>query len=104
MSTYHFVGSYCEIDNGRIKLERFGQRIELPENVAETVIRGGGAILPEADFNAIGFTEQEISLYAYPGQQATAPEVFQRKRAEAHRKFCELLNAPARERGEEEEG
>ncbi|MFN3323418.1 MAG: hypothetical protein ACK5AZ_07980 [Bryobacteraceae bacterium] len=104
MNTYRFVGSYCEIDNGRIKLERFGQRIELPENVAETIIRGGGAILPEAEFNAIGFTEQELELYAYPGQQATAPGAFQRKRAKAHRKFCELLNAPASAHREEEEG
>lgn len=90
MSTYRFVGSYCEIDGGRIKLERFGQRIELPDEVAETVIRGGGAILPEADFESLGFTEQEISLYAYPGQQIGAPEAFTRKQQEAHRAFCEL--------------
>ena len=68
MNVYHFVGSYCEIDGGRIKLERFGQRVELPEDVAGIVIRGGGAILPEAEFARPGFTEQELSLYAYPGQ------------------------------------
>lgn len=88
MKPYFFVGSYCEIDGGRIKLERFGQRIELPDEVAETVVKGGGAILPEAKFQEIGFTEQELSLYAYPGQRAGAPEVFNQKVAAAHREFC----------------
>lgn len=93
MSVYCFVGSYCEIDGGRIKLERFGQKIDLPEEIAATVISGGGAILPEADFEGLAFTEQEMSLYAYPGPQASAPEAFQRKRAAAHAAFCELQRA-----------
>jgi hypothetical protein len=76
MGAYRFVGSYCEIDGGRIKLDRFGQQVELPDEVAEIVVKGGGAIIPEADFEALGLTEQEVSLYAYPGQQAGAPEVF----------------------------
>jgi hypothetical protein len=104
MHTYYFVGSYCEIDGGRIKLERFGQRIDLPEDLATTVILGGGAILPEADFESLGFTEQEISLYAYPGQQATAPEAFLKKRSQAHVAFCglrESLGAGVAEEGAE---
>ncbi|MDE2103019.1 MAG: hypothetical protein KGL39_37590 [Patescibacteria group bacterium] len=84
MGMYRFVGSYCEIDGGRIKLERFGQQIELSDEVAEVVVKGGGAIIPEAEFEQIGFTEQELSLYAYPGQQSGAPEAWITKRKAAH--------------------
>jgi hypothetical protein len=89
MKPYFFVGSYCEIDGGRVKLERFGQRIELPDELAATVVRGGGAVLPEAKFDEIGFTEQELKQYAYPGQRLGAPEAFNAKVVEAHRAFCE---------------
>jgi hypothetical protein len=87
MSAYRFVGSYCEIDGGRIKLERFGQQVELPDAVAEVVVKGGGAIIPETEFESLGFTEQELSLYAYPGQQDGAPEAFAVKRHAAHVAF-----------------
>ena len=99
MSTYNFVGSYCEIDGGRIKLEKFGQRIDLPEDLAAVVIKGGGAILPEAEFESLGFTEQEISLYAYPGQQASAPEAFLAKRTQAHAAFCLFQQLTFTEKG-----
>lgn len=89
MNVYHFVGSYCEIGGGRIKLDRFGQRVELPAELAENVVKGGGAILPEEDFAKFGFTEQELSLYAYPGQWSDAPEAFTRKQKAAHLAFVE---------------
>jgi len=90
MGVYRFVGSYCEIDNGRIKLDRFGQRVELGDDVADTVIRGGGAILPEEDFERLGFTAEELAAYAYPGQQESAPEGFKEKRNAAHLAYCRL--------------
>lgn len=89
MKPYLFVGSYCKIDGGRIKLERFGQRLELPDALAEIIVNGGGAILPEAQFDEIGFTEQELDQYAYPGRRLGAPEAFNAKVVEAHRAFCE---------------
>ncbi|MGE5568544.1 MAG: hypothetical protein ACM3S5_05845 [Rhodospirillales bacterium] len=88
MSVYHFVGSYTEIGGGRIKLERFGQRVELPDDLADNIVKGGGAILPEAEFNQLGFTEQELSLYAYPGQWEGAPEAFTSKQKAAHVAFA----------------
>jgi hypothetical protein len=90
MGVYRFVGSYCEIDNGRIKMDRFGQRVEFSGDVADTVIRGGGAILPEEDFENLGFTADEQAAYAYPGQQESAPESFKTKRNEAHLAYCRL--------------
>ncbi|CAB4130888.1 hypothetical protein UFOVP130_42 [uncultured Caudovirales phage] len=87
MSEFRFVGSYCEIDGGRIKLEQFGQRVELPDNVAEIVVRGNGAIIPEDQFTAIGFTDQELVDYAFPGQRAGAPEEFRERVKAAHIAF-----------------
>src|ERR1035441_2436286 len=77
MSAYRFVGSYCEI--GGVRLERFGQAVDLSDEVAETAVKGGAAIIPECDFQKLGFTEQEVSLYAYPGQREGAPEVVMSK-------------------------
>lgn len=90
MKTYVFVGSYCELDNGRVKLDRFGQRIELVDSEAENVIRGGGAILPEADFSAIGFDQDELKKYALPGPRANAPAEFHEKVRSAVVAYCEL--------------
>jgi hypothetical protein len=82
MKAYRFVGSACVIHD-RGEFSKFGQLAELPEDVAETVIRGGGAFLPEDQFKEIGFTDQELKDYQFPGQQLSAPQSFQEKRQRA---------------------
>ncbi len=78
MSQYRFVGAYCEIgvDGSEAKLETFGQKVELSDELAKDVIgtdaAGGAAIVPEAMFDEIGFTEQELSLYSNPLTHAQA--------------------------------
>lgn len=108
MGVYHFVGSYCEIDGGRVKLERFGQRIELTDDIAKTVIMGGGAILPEAEFKRLGFTDAELKDYQFPGPQENAPEGFRAKKKAALVAYAELakrlgaggsLDVPAETKG-----
>ncbi len=93
MAVYHFVGSYCEIDAGRIKLDKFGQRIELDDKLAEIVIKGGGAILPEDKFKAISFTDEELKDFAYPGARENAPESFKARVKAAHIAFCDHKQA-----------
>ena len=88
MAQFVFVGARTELPN--LKLERFGQAVELPEAAAENIIAGGGALLPKDDFDALGFTEQEVSLYAYPAPRAQAPQVFHVKYSEAIARFAEL--------------
>jgi hypothetical protein len=77
MSVYHFVGSECEL--GGTKLNRLGQQVTLADDVAKHAVLGGSQLLPADRFEQVGFTEQELSLYPYPGQQTTAPEVFKTK-------------------------
>lgn len=77
MSVYHFVGSECEL--GTTKLNRLGQQVTLADDAAKTAVLGNAQILPDAKFEAIGFTEQELSLYPFPGQQAQAPDAFKAK-------------------------
>ena len=59
--------------------ERFGQKVQLAEDVAITAIAGGAALLPEEKFVAVGFTDEELKDYAYPGQREGAPEAFAAK-------------------------
>lgn len=52
--TYVFLGSFAEVIGAGIKLTRFGQRVELPPDVAEQTKRKGGLIaIPAAEFDAI---------------------------------------------------
>jgi len=76
-AVYRFVGVSSEV--GAHRLDRFGQRVTLSASEADNAIAGGAALIPEGDFEEIGLTDQEIDLYAYVGQQMTAPEVFRRK-------------------------
>jgi hypothetical protein len=82
MSTYRFLGLSTEI--GEIKLTKFGQAIELPDELARQVIgsheSGGAAILPNTEFEELGFTEQELSLYASPISHGQANESFHGKK------------------------
>jgi len=77
MQKFRFVGTSAEI--GDRKLTRLGEEIALSSDDAKNAIEGGAALLPEDSFAQVGFTEQEISLYACPGQRIDAPEAFMAK-------------------------
>lgn len=81
--TYRFVGTLCEVDE-KLKLERLGQSAALSDTQADNVIAGGGSILPDDVFSGIGFTDQELTDYAYPGQRIEAPEGFKAKMSAAY--------------------
>ena len=90
--TYRFVGVETELFGGRVKLTRLGQSIDLDEATASVVIKGGGAIVSESDFKALGFTDDELKQYAYAGPRLSAPPEFHAKLQRAHAMFCELKN------------
>lgn len=79
---YRFVGSACAIW-GVAELSKFGQRIELLDEVAENVILGGAALITEEDFNVIGFSTDELTDFAFPGQRVNAPEDFKARETAA---------------------
>ncbi len=66
---YFYVGSESDLDGK--KLSRLGQKITLTDDVAKIAVLGGVALLPAEQFEALGFTEQELSLYPTRGMQAT---------------------------------
>ena len=88
MAQFVFVGAHTELPN--LRLERFGQVVELSHEAAENIIAGGGALLPKDDFDALNFTEQEVSLYTHPAPRAQAPQAFQVKYSDAIARFAEL--------------
>lgn len=63
---YRFVGAHCEI-GGRAKLVGLGQEIDLPESLAQDVVAGGGAIIPDDVFLSIGFSESDLERYRDTG-------------------------------------
>ena len=81
MSRYRFLGQTSQI--GPIKLNQFGQQVELPDQLAEDAMSGGCALLPEAVFNQIGFTATELDRFATPGSHADAPAEFLDKKKQA---------------------
>jgi hypothetical protein len=73
---YRFVGTSMEI--GPRRLSKFGEEITLtPEQRKDA---GPNApLVHDALFSKAAFTEQELSIYANPGQRIDAPEAFMSK-------------------------
>ena len=91
--TFHFLGTEAHIQ-GR-KLERFGQTIELTPADGAQQIAGNMPILPAAEFQACGFTAEELERYAYPGPRSEPEPEFERKwlcaRVKLHETRAHLL-------------
>jgi hypothetical protein len=107
MSSFRFIGLLAEIAGYR-KLERFGQAIDLPDAVASELILGAGAeqgyagaaaLLPDAEFQAIGFTPEELQRFATPATQIgeKAQAFLEKKRAalQALDEYRQRLAQPA---------
>jgi hypothetical protein len=81
---YRFVGVYTLIHE-HDELKQFGQRTLLTDEQAETVLRGGGMILPEAQFLTF-FTEaqmKEKTFPKFPGHWFSAPDDLKAKKKAA---------------------
>lgn len=75
MKSYRFVGTLADV--GGVRLDKFGQKIDLP--AADAKHERGPAVIPAEKFEEIGFTEDELQKYAYPGPRSEAPKSFQEK-------------------------
>lgn len=73
---YRFVGTVTQI--GERKLLKFGEEIILtPEQRKDA---GPNApLVHDALFSKVGFLDQELSIYANPGQRVDAPDAFMSK-------------------------
>ena len=96
MSQYVYVGaSECVIWDTPFKFSRFGQVAEIPDAVALKAIAHRAALLPKADFDALGFTADELKKYAKSEMHHDAPGAFLEKRKAAWKKLHEPKSAPA---------
>jgi len=71
-------GSFQLVDTP-IKGEVLGQKFDLTDQQARSLIGRGAALLPEEQFNGIGFTAEEIAKYPNARRQADAPASFHAK-------------------------
>jgi hypothetical protein len=79
--TYYFVGSQSAIEGVGL-LNRFGQRVELDEELA-TVLREKVAILTQAEFDSTGLTLRECNAWPNTGNHDSAPQEFRAKCSKA---------------------
>ena len=96
MAKYRYVGTVTEI-GGVPQLDRFGQAVDLSDEVASIAVLGGAALMTEEDFEGVGFTPAEIERYENPGARRDMDAVFESKFLHAHG-----LSAALRERFEKE--
>jgi len=86
MTSFVFLGAYSEVPNGGIRLTRFGQRVELPPELAESTKHPRGLpCIPAVDFDAIQppFTPEELRKYGALATHETAPKEFLEKKRKA---------------------
>lgn len=67
-----------------MKLTRFGQRVELPEDIGEqTKHRRGLPCIPAEEFDKLGFTADELRKYGVAASHENAPADFLEKKQQA---------------------
>jgi hypothetical protein len=81
-------GTFAIVDTPH-KGEILGQQLDLSEDLAKSVILGGGHILPKEDFDALGFTKDEVAKYSNARLQMNAPDSFKTKHAAAQKAVWE---------------
>lgn len=79
--TYRFIGTTAQIA-GVADLKTLGQSVELSEDLFRDAVLGGCPLLPAEEFDALGFTAEELKRYgdAYGREHAPA-EFFDKLRA-----------------------
>lgn len=82
--TFVFLGGVSEVIGAGIKLTRFGQRVELPPEIAEETKHPRGLpCIPAADFDAIGFSDAELKQWGVAATHENAPPEFIEKKRTA---------------------
>lgn len=79
---FRFVGNESTI--GNVRLCTFGQLVDLDAKTAHSAITGRIGLVPDEDFEVLGFTEEELTNYAEPESHFSADAVFMVKRKQAH--------------------
>jgi len=83
MAIYRFVGDCADIWNPNFQFRRFGQKAELDDVIVKHAVSQGVQLIPEAEFDAIGFTDAELAKFPSAISHMAAPDEFKRKKATA---------------------
>lgn len=83
MANYRFVGDQADIYNPLYQFRRFGQKADMDDACARQHCLKGVQLIPEAEFDAIGFTDDELKLYPSGISHMGAPDDFKRKKKTA---------------------
>ncbi len=83
MATYRFVGDCADVYNPPYNFRRFGQKAEMDDALAAKCVRAGVQLIPEAEFDAIGFADDELAKYPSAVSHMKAPADFQRRKKTA---------------------
>lgn len=86
-TVYCFVGSANEV--GSRRLNRIGQTLELTPSEAKELMQKV-ALLPQSDFDKIGFTKEDLQKHSRPENRPFAPESFNERVAAAQERYREL--------------
>lgn len=93
--TMRFIGTKSELAG--TKLDRFGRAFEVPDKDVADLVTGPDAklpALPQAEFDKIGFTSQELERYQWPSTHADAPKEFLDKKKAALARLHEIRTNP----------
>jgi hypothetical protein len=60
MPAYRFVGAHAKIYDTPYTFSRFGQLVELPEDLARSAVLGRVRLIPAAIWEALGITAEDL--------------------------------------------
>ena len=80
--TFRFLGSESLVGDS-IRLNRFGQSVELTESQAANAILGGCPLVDDETFCQIGFAKEDLERFASSGSHGRAPAEFLEKKKDA---------------------
>jgi hypothetical protein len=80
--TFRFLGSESLIGDS-IKLNRWGQSVDLSEPQAVNAILGGCPLVEDETFCQIGFAKEDLKRFASSGSHGRAPAEFLEKKKDA---------------------
>jgi hypothetical protein len=87
---YRFLGATSEI--GRTtKLDQLGQKLQLSEAEALNAMQGGCVLLPDAEYQKLGFTAEEEKKHRYAGARRGASVEFKAKLKRGLEKYDQIL-------------
>lgn len=80
---FRFVGSDSEI--GQIRVHEFGTLLDLDAQTSHDAVMSRVGLVADADFQAIGITDDELTQFSDAHTHVDAPTTFKEKVTKAHK-------------------